>query len=142
MNPAFRDKVKPLAPGAFEEMSRAAEAVIENVRGMFLSEARSDLDRMRVLLGGAASARPAGWQDDAYRIAHNLKGQGSTFGYDLVTRIAHALCGHLRTESDTSARDKKALAHCESLRVILDKDIRGMGDEYGARLLQILGITA
>lgn len=142
MSSSIRSKVKILPAGALAEMERVAEAEIENLRGQFRAGAKAGLERMRLLLGGDRAARPAGWQAEAHRIAHDLKGQGATFDYDLVTRIAQALCGHLLSEGDMQARDKKALAHCEALRVILDKDIRGPGDEYGARLLQILGVSS
>lgn len=142
MSSSLRSKVKTLPAGALAEMERAAETEIENLRGQFRANAMAGLERMRLLLGGDTMARPAGWQEEAHRFAHDLKGQGSTFGYDLVTRIAHALCGHLLAIDNSQERDKKALAHCEALRVILDKDIRGTGDSYGARLLQILSIES
>ncbi|MBL8709355.1 MAG: Hpt domain-containing protein [Rhodospirillaceae bacterium] len=124
-----------------EAMAAAAELAVTELREPFIRTSLRNLDRLRQLFS-AAMYRADGWRAEAYRLAHDLKGQGTTFDFELVSRIAHALCLQLAvepTEGD-AARDKRALAHCEALRVILTKDIRGMGGEHGARLLKILSI--
>jgi chemotaxis protein histidine kinase CheA len=138
---SLRDKVKTLPPAAFEAMAQAAEIAIEDIRGDFLAATRQGLIRLQHLLA-TSSDRPPDWEIEAFRIAHDIKGQGTSFGYDLLTRIAASLCQQLLSDrgSEASNLHKRALAHCEAMRVLLDKDIRGMGGAYGERLLSILTI--
>lgn len=141
---SLRDKVGRMPAAQLEAMAREAGDAVAELRGPFIRGSLENLERLRLLFTALAQ-RPAGWADEAYRMAHDLKGQGATFGFELVSHIAHALCQHLTTRGaetaiDAAARDKRALALCEALRVILSKDIRGMGGEHGAALLKILAL--
>jgi hypothetical protein len=136
---SLRDKVKTISTAELEKMAQDARTSIADMRGAFIKASLAQVaDMQRHLAPGAIAT---GTDSEVYRLAHDLKGQGSTFNLDLVTKIAGSLCVHLRDDK-VVGRDKRALAHCEALRVILDKDIRGTGGEYGARLLQILKIKA
>jgi HPt (histidine-containing phosphotransfer) domain-containing protein len=143
----LRDKVGTLPASQLEAMARDADDAVAELREPFIHSSLRNVERLRHLLLAAAT-RPEGWQAEAYRLAHDLKGQGTTFDFELISRIAHALCLQLESgttdaeETDKGAlRNKRALAYCEALRVILSKDIRGMGGEHGARLLKILSIA-
>jgi hypothetical protein len=73
---------------------------------------------------------------DLYGFAHNIKGQGSSFGYPLVTRIGDSLCTLVRQERDFSDADLDVVqAHLDALRLILIKEIKGDGGEVGAKLV-------
>src|SRR6185369_15681308 len=70
-----------------------------------------------------------------YGLAHNIKGQGSSFGYPLVTRIGHSLCTLVRQERPFADADLGVMqAHLDALRLILTKDIKGEGGEVGGKL--------
>lgn len=143
---SLRDKVGKLPAAQLEAMARDAGDAVAELREPFIRASLQNLERLRQLFTAVAQ-RPAGWEAEAYRMAHDLKGQGASFGFELVSHIAHALCRHLtakdmETAADAAARDKQALAQCEALRVILSKDIRGMGGEHGAALLKILALPA
>jgi len=80
---------------------------------------------------------------EIYGIAHNLKGQGSSFGYPLITRIAQSLCQLTRHERAFADADLGIVqAHLDAIRLILTKEIKGDGGEIGHKLATRLEILA
>ena len=138
---SLRDRVRFLPPGELAAMEKDAKSAIEDLRATYLTVSREQIGHLQQLLDQPPPHDDA-WRTDAYRVAHDLKGQGSTFNYDLVTRIATGLC-HLIKDGgacDDAKFTRRATAHCQALQVVLDKDIRGLGCEHGATLLKILAI--
>lgn len=70
-------------------------------------------------------------------IAHDMKGQGGTFGYPLITDFAESLYGftnHRRNIEDSHVEVVKA--HIDSMRVIIMNRMSGDGGEDGKLLKQ------
>ena len=84
----------------------------------------------------------AGLVGELHGVAHNIKGQGAAFGYDLMTSLGEALCLLTR---DKSALDPGAMASVAALidacRVVLDERLVGSGGAYGAQLSANLGLA-
>jgi hypothetical protein len=120
-----------------EAVLARAQAAVADLAKDYAPNTIADLDRCVALLKTAredASARAAAVKE-LYGIAHNIKGQGSSFGFPLVTRIGHSLCTLVRQERPFSDADLGAVqAHLDALRLILTKDIKGEGGEVGAKL--------
>jgi chemotaxis protein histidine kinase CheA len=99
----------------------------------------SALAGMRAALG-EAQAHPESPAEPLRRIfeaAHDLKGQGTSFGYPLITRIAQSLCrlGHRPCDAAGAAEHLRVVAaHLDVLALILQKQIRGDGGPLGAKL--------
>ncbi len=69
------------------------------------------------------------------RIAHDLKGQGSTFGYNLMTFFAASLYDFAFQEGEISDNHVELLkAHIDSMNVVIKDRIRGDGGEEGQAL--------
>jgi len=71
------------------------------------------------------------------RIAHDLKGQGGTFGYPLITNFASSLdefAGPNVGMTDSHVESIKA--HIDSMRVVINERIDGDGGENGKLLTQ------
>ena len=136
---SLRDRVRILPDGSLADMQKDAKSAIEDLRATYLKVSREQLERMQQLID-IAPPHDEAWRTEIYRIAHDLKGQGATFGYDLVTRIATGLCTLIQEGGDCTDPKfaRHATAHRQALLVILDKDIRGLGGETGAALLKIL----
>jgi len=120
-----------------EAVLARAQAAVADLAKNYIPSTTADLDRCAALLKTARddSAARANAVRDLYGIAHNIKGQGSSFGYPLVTRIAHSLCGLVRRERAFVDADLGIIqAHLDALRLILAKDIKGEGGEIGAKL--------
>lgn len=72
-------------------------------------------------------------------LAHELRGQGGTFGYPLVTVIAKRLyefTGSVETTDDAAVEVVKA--HVDTLRVVIREKIAGDGGDIGKELLTSL----
>jgi hypothetical protein len=119
-----------------ETLARAEEATTA-LRANYTQWARIDVDNTQALLDAAKKA-PEGRRaqlDLLYGAMHNIKGQGSSFGYPLVTRLGHSLC---RLIAPGRALDDAgftiAQAHLDALKLVLDQKIAGKGGEVGEKL--------
>src|SRR5690242_19347345 len=90
-----------------EAVLARAQAAVADLAKNFAESARADLDRCAVALKAAREqpARRAEGVKEIYGIAHNLKGQGTSFGYPLITRIGQSLCLLTRRARDFSDAD-------------------------------------
>ncbi len=75
-----------------------------------------------------------------YRVAHNIKGQGSSFDYPLATEIAAELCRFLHQlaaqAGKVSERDLAVISgHGAALDAIARNKVTGSGGELGQRIL-------
>jgi hypothetical protein len=120
-----------------EAVLARAQAAVADLAKNFAESAAGDLDRCAGFLK-TAREQPATRSDsvkEVYGIAHNLKGQGSSFGYPLITRIGQSLCQLTRPQRDFSDADLGVIqAHLDAIRLILAKDIKGEGGEIGDKL--------
>ena len=68
---------------------------------------------------------------------HDLKGQGTSFGYPLVTKIGHSLCALTRDRASSyeSRHLDLVKSHLDALELILTKGIKGEGGKVGAELV-------
>ena len=72
---------------------------------------------------------------EVFKVAHDMKGQGATFGYDLITDIGNHLCRYI--EKQTSFEDAQMEAvkcHIDAMEEILNTHLTGDGGARGAEL--------
>jgi two-component system, chemotaxis family, chemotaxis protein CheY len=93
----------------------------------------------------AAAARGPGWaQID--RILHNIKGQGGSFGYGLITSVAgigQELTRPMNGNTQMIFHHHDEVRRCvatlvQAIRIVLQNNMRGDGGHAGARLLEKL----
>ncbi len=76
---------------------------------------------------------------EIHRIAHDMKGQGGTFGYPLVSSISESLYRTTTTEAKyTDSEVEIVKAHIDSIRVILNSRIKDPEGEVGQRVQRVL----
>ena len=76
---------------------------------------------------------------ELFGIVHNMKGQGKSFGYDLISRIGASMCDYLRQDpAPDDAFLKVARAHIDALAIIIDNDVKGDGGDVGDKLVDRL----
>jgi len=133
-------------PDDLAAMADAAGAALAGMGEEFAAGAQADAGTMKGHLENAAQS-----SDDAafikhvglaFGIAHDLKGQGGTFGYTLVTDIAEHLCTLSRPQNNP-ARDTLPLmqACAQALYDVLAGRIEGDGGDMGQRLRHELGLS-
>ena len=116
-----------------------AEAAVANLAQDYASWALADVAKARTALA-AAIDDPAGrgqHVEALFRVGHDLKGQGTSFGFPLVTKIGQSLCA-LTRDRDRQYESRHldlAKAHLDALDLILAKSIKGEGGKVGAELV-------
>ncbi len=125
----------------------AAEAALAALAAEYPTYAAADLaalhaafDRLWARFEGAPG--PADCAQEAagvFAVAHDIKGQGASFGYDLMTEVAGSLCELLRGRAALDLAEVEAAgAHIAALEDVLARGLTGDGGEDGRALLAAL----
>ena len=133
---------QPVSPASGEDdmpdAVREAEAAVAALADSFLEWIAEDIGRARQALA-TAQDKPGDNQPEMrviFDVVHNVKGQGGSFGYDLLTTIGGSLCNYLRV--DTASASEKQLkvvsAHFTAMDFVLEKNLQGKGGEIGDQL--------
>lgn len=129
---------EPAGQGGMAEVLARAQAAVEDLAKGYTTWARADVERACKALQAAVSDAPQRAQhiEALFRVAHDLKGQGASFGYPLVTRLADSLC-KLTRDRGRSYEDRHldlARSHLDAMLLVLTKEIKGDGGQVGAEL--------
>lgn len=128
------------------EAVRNAEAAVAALAENFTKWMRVDLDKALSALADARASQPdnAGPLREMYEVCHNIKGQGGSFGYDLITQVGQSLCTYIHGAESASERMLKIIeAHLTAIQFILDRDIQGDGGPVGRQLqAKLQGLTS
>jgi chemotaxis protein histidine kinase CheA len=128
------------ASNDFESMIARAEAAVEALRDTYREQLVEDVASLcalwtRIESEGVDQAK----LDELHSIAHNIKGQGGSFGYDLVTDIGASFCDYLRGSPRMAPNELAIVSmHIRVLKNVADNNITGDGGETGARLIEKL----
>ena len=135
----LKNKVREGGPGAVDlaTLERAEKAIAE-MSDSYLEWVEEDLKRMDLAYKNLEKAEePRKEEADAvFQIAHDVKGQGGSFGYDLMTVIGNELCRLIeRTESFGSAEVQAIKVHVDALKIVIQTGMKGDGGANGQALV-------
>jgi len=74
-------------------------------------------------------------------IAHDMKGQGGTFGYDLISTFGQSLYNFTDTHKNRKIKDNHVeivRAHIDAMKAVIGGRIKGDGGETGTELIASL----
>jgi chemotaxis protein histidine kinase CheA len=75
-------------------------------------------------------------QQILYRAAHDIRGQGRTFGYPLAGEIADGLCDLIDGSDEMDAHALELVdAHIDAIRAVVRDDVRDEKNETGRKLV-------
>lgn len=112
-----------------------AQAAVDAMKDGYRGQLQNDVGELSSFWSSIDVKTPeAGLMDQVFEVAHNLKGQAGSFGYDLVTSVAGSLCELLRDDRSNPAKMKAVAQHVSVLGKIVEKDIVGDGGELGAKI--------
>ena len=116
-----------------------AEAAVAGLTKDYAGWALRDVAKARAALAAACDdAAESGRHVEAvFRVAHDLKGQGTSFGFPLITKIGQSLCTLTRERArDYQARHLDLVrSHLDAIELVLTKAIKGEGGKLGAELV-------
>lgn len=130
-------------PGAVDLDALAkAEDVIANLADDYLDWVQEDLKRLEAayeqLKSGEDDVKKG--LDNIFQISHDMKGQGGSFGYDLMTATGDHLCRLVEKMDKAGSRELNMIrVHIDAMRVIITKGLKGDGGNEGRQLL--MGLT-
>ncbi len=136
----LKGKVSVGGPGAVDpSVLERAEAVITNLADNYLEWVQEDFDKI-IEAFDRLKNEPDNQEknlDDVFQIGHDMKGQGGSFGYDLITIVGDKLCRFIeKLEGKAGASEIAAIQlHIDAMRVVISQRIEGDGGKLGDKLL-------
>ena len=132
------------APVEFDpQLIRAAEKRIQELVGDYADWVRKYIRSMSESQAALKTGKAAQQSNKKHianinRIAHELRGQGGTFDYPLVTSFGRSLYEATKDPGVivTDGRQKLIAAHIDAIKTVFNNRIKGDGGEVGATLLQ------
>ena len=124
--------------GTLDEYNKAM-AVLDDLAKEYVVWVQQDLknleDTYAQSVASSGDSRYKIIRESLFRVAHDMKGQGATFGYDLVTDIGNHLCRYIEKQEKFDEPQMKAVeAHVKALRQIIDHKLTGDGGKEGQDL--------
>jgi len=139
-SPKHPDAPQSSSPADLEKLAMEAMA---DLSAKFPAWASGDVQKIKQLLAEASGIfgeeRTTFVRTNIYPKAHDLKGQGTTFGYPLITDIGSHMC-RLMTSKNTFTTDDLAILKNDTqmMETVLWKKLKGDGGTKGAEILEKL----
>ena len=109
----------------------------EDLLALYLSSARDEIRQLQALLTQVRET-PERWGEIVLRmreIVHVVKGQGTSFGYPLMTRVGDSLSRLLKALDAPNDDDIDLVGtHINTFEAVLQNNITGSGGELGETL--------
>lgn len=120
-------------PGIADEILAKANAAVEKLSAEYPDYALRDIENLANHINQMADGKERqGRFNEISRIAHDMRGQGTIFGFPLMTRCAGSLC---RATRELEPRDDLVPAiigaHVAAMRAILENRVTGARDVAG-----------
>jgi len=138
----LKAKVSVGGPNAVDlDALERAEQVITNMADSYLDWVEEDLKKIslafdRLVEGSDDRAKDL---DRVFAVAHDMKGQGGSFGFELITAIGNNLCRLLERFDDSVApqiQNEAIRIHIEAMKLVINSRMKGDGGAQGTAILE------
>lgn len=117
---------------------KRAEAAVDVLKKDFQNWIGDDVEKLAAARDAFAKGRDAVARDTLFRSSHDLKGQGQTFGFPFVARVAASLCKLLDGVTSDEIPVGLLDAHVDAIRVCMRDQIKGDSDMVATALAKEL----
>lgn len=135
----LKQKVGTGGAGAVDlEALERAEQVIAGMTDSYLEWVTEDLKKIDEAYANlkAATGDRKDEMEGVFQVSHDIKGQGGSFGYDLMTAIANELCRLIeKADTITDSEVEAVKIHIDSLKLVIGEDMKGQGGKAGEKML-------
>jgi hypothetical protein len=142
----LKDKVGTGGPGAVDPSTlQRAEQVIAGLAENYLEWVEEDLVRLHKAVAALSAATEGGKAEleAIYQVAHDMKGQGGSFGYQLITVVGNQLCRFIEPLKQAGPNEAAVIKlHADTMSLIIANRIKGDGGEAGEAVLAGLNKVA
>ncbi|MBQ6854732.1 MAG: Hpt domain-containing protein [Alphaproteobacteria bacterium] len=101
--PAIFQSVQNQTMNDVDALSKGAEDVITRLRDEYVRATEDNIGSLERLLNDIPTMDSVNQErvlkEEFFRMAHDIKGQGSTFGYPLLTDLGSDICERIRNRS-------------------------------------------
>ena len=136
---ALKKKVGTGGAGAVDlEALERAEKVIAGMTGSYLEWVVEDLKKIDAAYAKLAAATGDRKEEmnGVFQVSHDIKGQGGSFGYDLMTAIGNELCRLIEKADKIGAGEVEATKlHIDAMKLVIGEDLKGNGGKQGEQML-------
>ncbi len=136
---SFLNKIKKVDCAIDNEKIMSAESKITKMLPQYLQWANNDISNLRSLLEEIAQTPDKSTEilKRMFTISHDMKGQGGSFGYSLITQVAGSLCEYVKVlERMNDTNIKVTKLHINAMDLILREHLTGDGGLKGQEILQ------
>ncbi|NQV46786.1 MAG: phosphorelay protein [Rhodospirillaceae bacterium] len=138
-------KVIKGGPGAVDPAAlERAEAVIAGMADSYLDWVEEDLVKIQGACDElkANKDKPKAFLDKVFGIAHDMKGQGGSFNYDLMTILGNDLCRFIESIDDMTDPDLEVIVlYIDTMKIVISQRMSGDGGEEGRKILSGLDLV-
>jgi len=125
--------------GPTPDMLERAEEAIERLSDDYPKWAMKDIDTLCTLMEEAEQTDESRLESlqQIFKLAHDMRGQGGSFGYPLMTRVGSSLCRFTEVLNNPDERAMKVVrAHVEAMRAVIVNRVKGDGGAIGREIAQ------
>lgn len=134
---AMIDDGKP-TKGFDPSLLAKAEKAMEDVKPQVEEHMKGEVARLHDLMTKVAGSNGQDRKalDEMYRTAFELKGQGTSAGYNLLTRFGDSLCRYIEAQQQPGPKEVAIIkAHVDSIAVIMHRGIKGDNNPVGMAIV-------
>lgn len=133
----LRAKVGNKPGPSLDQLVAKAEAALTELQGEYEVWIRDDLKTLRDAVASLRQEMDPATLERVKIMCHEIKGQGATYGYPLLTTVGHLLYLFIERDADVAVRHLGIIdAHVDFMALVLSQKIEDQGD------LQAQGILA
>lgn len=121
-----------------DDLFAAVDDLVANMGGRYLDWAKADIAKLRAVLAEARALPGEGrasFVRPIFAVAHDIKGQGGSFGYALMTFLGDGLCrfveAQARLDDNTLTRMDD---YADAMETVIKRRLAGDGGADGAAL--------
>lgn len=123
---ALRRKAPLVMNRRLAEVAKEAEATIQSQQTAYKARLAQDIENLHRLHLELLKSMNAELLEEVRFIAHDMKGQGTTFGYPLITRICDTLVNFLAAKPPLNAKTLDVVTvHIDSLLLVVGNALVG-----------------
>ena len=135
----LKTKVREGGPGAVDMAAlERAEQVIADLADSYLEWVEEDLVKISNAHEELCANKdnPAEYVEAIFQIAHDMKGQGGSFNYDLMTILGNDLCRFIENKTKVSNTDIEVVSlYIDTMKIVISKRMSGDGGSEGQKVL-------
>lgn len=139
----IKDKAVFIGEEAGKAMIEKATKIVETMQDDYVEESKKDIEKLKAILK-KIKENPDNARDDVKELidlANDMKSQGGSFNYNLVTFISNSLAKFLDEKQTIDSKTIETIQiHVDTIIMVINRKMTGNGGQMGKEILN--GIKA